>query len=112
MTAGNAVVEESVAASREAVRQGEALATPLGMSPLFPPMVVRMIAIGERSGALETLLEKVSEFYDEQVDAGVEGLTAMIEPLMLGVMGVLVGGIVLAIFLPILELQQSIGKRR
>lgn len=107
-TAGNGVVEEAIAASREAVRQGESLATPLSETPIFPPMVVRMISVGERTGALEALLEKVADFYDEQVDAAVETLTAVIEPVMIGIMGVLVGGIVIALFVPILSLQSSI----
>ena len=107
-TAGNGVVEEAIMASREAVRQGESLATPLGESPVFPPMVVRMISVGERTGALESLLEKVADFYDEQVDAAVETLTSVIEPVMIGIMGVIVGGIVIALFLPILELQKSV----
>ncbi len=111
-TAGNAVLEEAVDASREAIRQGETLAKPLSDCPIFPPMVVRMIAVGERSGALETLLEKIAEFYDEQVDATVEALTSLIEPLMIGLMGFVVGGIVLSVFLPIFKMQQSLGKSR
>lgn len=107
-TAGNGVVEEAISASREAVRQGESLATPLSETPIFPPMVVRMISVGERTGALEALLEKVADFYDEQVDAAVETLTAVIEPVMIGIMGVLVGGIVIALFVPILSLQSNI----
>jgi len=111
-TAGNAVLQEAVEASREAVRQGEPLAKPLSNAPIFPPMVVRMIQVGERSGALETLLEKISEFYDEQVDATVESLTSLIEPLMIGVMGFIVGGIVLSVFLPIFKMQQALSKRK
>jgi type IV pilus assembly protein PilC len=95
-------------ASRDAVRQGEALATPLGESDIFPPMVVRMISVGERTGALEVLLEKVADFYDEQVDAAVDALTSIIEPVMIGIMGVIVGGIVIALFMPILDLQQAV----
>jgi len=111
-TAGNAILQEAVEASREAVRQGEPLAKPLANTWIFPPMVVRMIQVGERSGALETLLEKISEFYDEQVDATVEALTSLIEPLMIGIMGFVVGGIVLAVFLPIFKMQQALGKRK
>lgn len=109
-TAGNGVVEEAITASREAVRQGEALATPLADCPVFPPMVVRMIAVGERTGAVETLLEKVADFYDEQVDAAVESLTSVIEPVMIGVLGVFVGGIVIALLLPIFELQRIVSR--
>jgi type IV pilus assembly protein PilC len=110
-TAGNRVVEEAVNNAREAIRQGENLAKPLGESPVFPPMVVRMIAIGEKSGALEQLLEKISEFYDQQVEAMVESLTALIEPLMIGMMGFIVGGIVLSIFLPIFKIQDQLRKK-
>ena len=74
-------------------------------------MVVKMIGIGERSGALETLLEKISEFYDDQVAASVKSLTSLIEPIMIGVMGFLVGTIVLAVFLPIFELQKKLSQR-
>lgn len=109
-TAGNRVVERAVLASRDSIRAGEPLHRPLGESAVFPPMVVRMVAIGERSGQLESLLEKISEFYDEQVSSAVESLTALIEPLMIGVMGVMVGGIVLAVFWPIFEIQGRLAK--
>ncbi len=108
-TAGNKVIEELVMDASESVRQGETLATPLATKPhLFPPMVTRMIAIGEKSGALEQLLNKISEFYDQQVETSVEQLTSLIEPLMIGIMGFMVGGMVLAIFLPIFKLQQQL----
>ncbi|MCY3022616.1 MAG: type II secretion system F family protein [Planctomycetota bacterium] len=110
-TAGNRVVEEAVNNARESIRQGENLAKPLSESSVFPPMVVRMIAIGEKSGALEQLLEKISEFYDQQVEATVESLTSLIEPIMIGVMGVIVGGIVMAVFLPILKMQEMMRKK-
>ena len=110
-TAGNRVVEEAVNNARESIRQGENLAKPLSESVVFPPMVVRMIAIGEKSGALEQLLEKISEFYDQQVESTVESLTALIEPIMIGVMGVMVGGIVLSVFLPIFKIQDQLRKK-
>jgi len=106
-TAGNRVLEAAVVASRESIRRGEPLAKPLGESPVFPPMVVRMVEIGEKAGQLEGLLEKISQFYDDEVSSTVEQLTALIEPLMIGIMGMLVGGIVLAVFLPIIKLQSS-----
>ena len=110
-TAGNRVVELAVNNARESIRQGENLAKPLADSPVFPPMVVRMIAIGEKSGALEQLLEKISEFYDQQVEAMVESLTSLIEPLMIGVMGFVVGGIVLSVFLPIFKIQDALRRK-
>jgi type IV pilus assembly protein PilC len=103
-TSGNAVVSKAVIASRESVRNGNLLSEPLGEEPVFPPMVVRMIAIGERTGALETLLEKIAEFYDSQVKAQVKALTSLIEPLLIAFMGIIVGGVVLAIFAPILDM--------
>jgi len=90
-TAGNRIVAEAVDNARESVRQGESLAPPLAESSVFPPMVTRMIAIGERSGALEQLLNKISQFYDEQVQATIESLTSLIEPIMILVMGIIVG---------------------
>lgn len=111
-TAGNAVLEEAIDASRESIRNGDTLAKPLSDTWIFPPMVVRMIQVGERSGSLEVLLEKISEFYDEQVDATVESLTSLIEPLMIGIMGFIVGGIVLSVFMPIFKMQQALGKKK
>ncbi len=107
-TSGNRVIMEAVDGARDSVREGNTLAEPLGRSPIFPPMVVKMIAIGERSGALESLLEKISIFYDEQVETSVKSLTSLIEPIMIGMMGVMVGGIVLAVFYPILKLQSAL----
>jgi len=107
-TSGNRVIMEAVDSARDSVREGNTLAEPLGRSPVFPPMVVKMIAIGERSGALESLLEKISIFYDEQVEASVKALTSLIEPIMIGMMGIMVGGIVLAVFYPILKLQSAL----
>ncbi len=110
-TVGNQVISKAVDEARESVRQGETLSEPLGKSPHFPPMVTKMIGIGERSGALEQLLEKISVFYDDQVSAAVKSLTSLIEPLMIAVMGFLVGTIVLAVFLPIFELQKKLSTR-
>jgi len=111
-TSGNRLLEDAINSAKENVRKGETLSEPLSRSKIFPPMVTRMIGIGEKSGALEALLEKISEFYDQQVKAAVEGLTSMIEPLMIGMMGVIVGGIVIAIMMPIFEIQKSIGKKK
>jgi len=110
-TSGNRIIEESINEARENVRKGETLSEPLSRSGVFPPMVTRMIGIGEKSGALESLLEKISEFYDQQVKATVESLTAMIEPILIGIMGVVVGGIVVAVFMPILEIQKAVMKK-
>jgi len=111
-TVGNRVIAKVVVDARESVRQGDTLSAPLADHPVFPPMVTKMIGIGEKSGAMETLLEKISQFYDEQVDAEVKSLTSVIEPVMIGVMGIVVGGIVLAVFLPIFKLQQQLAVTR
>jgi type IV pilus assembly protein PilC len=108
-TAGNQIISEVVDNAKENVRQGHTLAEPLMESKVFPPMVTRMVQIGEKSGSLEQLLEKISDFYDDQVSAAVKTLTSMIEPIMIGLMGFMVGGIVLAVFLPIFELQKQLG---
>ena len=108
-TAGNKVISNIVDGARESVKQGESLMVPFSESNVFPPMVTKMIGIGERSGALDQLLEKIAEFYDQQVETEVKGLTALIEPIMIAVMGFIVGGIVLAVFLPILKLQEKLA---
>lgn len=108
-TAGNSVISDAVYASRESVKAGDMLSEPLSTSKVFPPMVVRMIAIGERSGALEELLEKIAEFYDREVKAQIKALTSLIEPILISLMGVIVGGVVMSVFLPILDIVGAIG---
>ncbi len=103
-TAGNQVVSDVVRNARESVKNGNMLSEPLSQSKVFPAMVTRMIAIGERSGALEQLLEKIAEFYDAQVKAQIKSLTSLIEPLLISFMGLMVGFVVLAVFLPILDI--------
>lgn len=107
-TSGNVIVEEAVNKARDAVSRGDPLAEPLEATRVFPAMVTRMISIGEKTGALEQLLSKISEFYDNEVRTSVKALTSLIEPIMIGVMGFIVGGIVLAIFMPIMELQSKL----
>ncbi|MEZ5974054.1 MAG: type II secretion system F family protein [Planctomycetota bacterium] len=108
-TAGNRIISDAVDKSKNSVRNGNLLSEPLESEKVFPPMVVRMIAIGERTGALETLLEKIAEFYDSQVKAQVKALTSLIEPLLISVMGVIVGGVVLSIFAPILDMVSNLS---
>ncbi len=108
-TAGNLVISNIVDQAKESVKNGESLSEPFTKSTIFPPMVTKMMAIGERAGALDALLEKIAEFYDQQVEAEVKGLTSMIEPIMIAIMGVIVGGIVLAVFLPIFKLQEQLS---
>ena len=108
-TAGNRVIEEAILNSRNSVRQGEPIAVPLSKSKVFPPMVTRMISIGEQTGKLEQMLSKVADFYDEQVDAAVSGLTSMIEPLVISFLGVVIGGIVISLFLPIFKITELLS---
>ncbi len=107
-TAGNLVLEDTLMETKETVKRGESITAHLQTSWVFPPMVVKMIGIGEKSGALETLLGKISDFYDSQVHATTKTLTSLIEPFMLVIMGGVVGTIVLAIFYPILQLQSAL----
>jgi type IV pilus assembly protein PilC len=108
-TAGNMVIEEAVLQTRESIREGGRLADPLKKSGLFPPMVTQMISVGEETGSLDTMLMKIADFYDSEVDAAVKGLTSMIEPLVIVVMGTIVGAIVIAMFLPMFEMGSMAG---
>ena len=107
-TSGNARIEKVITDLMGSVKRGESIAGPLEKSDVFPSMVVRMIAIGEETGELEEMLTKIADFYDSQVDAAVSGLTSLIEPLIIAFLGVVIGGIVIALFLPILTLTQAI----
>jgi type IV pilus assembly protein PilC len=99
-TSGNAVVAAAVKDVQASIKEGESLAAPLADHDVFPPMVVQMMAVGEETGALDTMLEKVGEFYDREVEAMVEGLTSLIEPLLIVVLGATVGGMLVALYLP------------
>ena len=107
-TCGNAVIAKVVDEVKVSVREGQPIAEPLAKSPAFPPMVTRMIAIGEKSGQMEKMLSKVAEFYDDQVDTAADSLTKLIEPLIIGFLGIVVGFIVIALFMPILNLTTAI----
>jgi len=107
-TSGNARIEKVITDLMGSVKRGESISGPLDKSGIFPSMVVRMIAIGEETGELEEMLTKIADFYDSQVDTAVSGLTSLIEPLIIGFLGVVIGGIVIALFLPILTLTQAI----
>lgn len=107
-TSGNVVVEKAVNDARTSIKEGEPISEPLSKSGVFPPMVVRMISVGEQTGQLEKMLNKIADFYDEQVDSAVSGLTSMIEPLVIGLLGIMVGGIVIALFMPIFKITELI----
>lgn len=110
-TTGNVLYAEAISDSAESVRQGESIGKPLARSGRFPAMVTRMVAIGERSGSLEQLLEKVSEFYDQEVRATVKQLTSLIEPFLICIMGGIVGTMVVAMFLPLLSIFSAVSGR-
>jgi type IV pilus assembly protein PilC len=102
-TAGNAVVARALKGARSSIKEGETIAKPLGDSPVFPPMVVQMVAVGEETGALDQMLNKIADFYDEEVSMAVDSLTSVIEPLMMATLGVVVGGMVIALYMPMFQ---------
>jgi len=108
-TAGNKTIERAVYETRSGIAEGRTMSDPLGESGLFPAMVCQMIAVGESTGALDTMLVKIADFYDEEVDQAVENLTAAIEPVMMVFMGILIGGLVIAMYLPIFKMAGAIG---
>lgn len=110
VTSGNKVVEETLLNCRQAVRNGEPIAGPLSKSKVFPAMVSRMVEVGEKTGQLEKMLSKIADFYDSQVDAAVAGLTSMIEPIVIAFLGVVIGGIVISLFLPIFKITELIAR--
>ena len=103
-TSGNKVIEEAIMATRGSIREGETIAAPLKESKVFPPMVVQMIGIGEETGALDEMLNKIAAFYDDEVNTAVDTLTSVIEPVMIVVMGLMVGGMVVAMYMPMFKL--------
>jgi type IV pilus assembly protein PilC len=108
-TAGNSVIEDAVIKTRTSIQSGESIAGPLRDSQAFPSMVVRMIDVGERTGALETMLAKIAEFYEDQVDTAVAGLTSMIEPILIVFLGVVIGFIVISMFMPMFKMIEMVS---
>ena len=109
-TSGNKVIEMAVIQTKLSIKEGESIAQPLAASKVFPPMVTRMISVGEQTGKLEEMLSKIADFYESEVDAAVSGLTSLIEPLIIAFLGIVVGGIVISMFLPIVKLIQVVAK--
>ena len=103
-TSGNAIVEDAILTTRKSIERGETIATPLRETKVFPAMVVQMIGVGEATGALDTMLGKIADFYEEEVDTAVAGLLTLLEPIMIAFLGGIVGGIVIAMYLPIFDL--------
>jgi type IV pilus assembly protein PilC len=103
-TAGNRVIADAILMARASIREGETVGAPLKQSGVFPPMVVQMISVGEQTGALDEMLTKIAVFYEAEVDQAVENLTSVIEPVMIVLMGGIVGGMVVAMYLPMFKL--------
>lgn len=108
-TAGNKVVEEAIYAVRQAISEGKTMAEPLAACGVFPPMVVQMISVGEATGAMDAMLNKIADFYDDEVDDAVGAMTSMMEPLLMVFLGTTVGGLVVAMYLPIFKLAGAVG---
>jgi type IV pilus assembly protein PilC len=107
-TAGNQVVHDAVMESRQSIAGGETIAAPLEKSKVFPPMVISMIAVGEQTGGLDEMLSKIADFYDEEVDVAVSALLSLMEPAMIVILGVVVGGMVIAMYLPIFDMMNTV----
>jgi type IV pilus assembly protein PilC len=108
-TSGNRVIQDAIMESRASIAGGETIAAPLKKSQVFPPMVISMISVGEQTGGLDEMLTKIADFYDEEVDAAVSGLLALMEPVMIVFLGVVVGGMVIAMYLPIFDMVNTAG---
>jgi len=108
-TAGNKVVEKVILNARQSISEGRTLTEPLTESQVFPPMVCQMINVGETTGALDSMLNKIADFYDDEVDSAVSNLTALMEPLVIVFLGVVIGGLVIAMYMPIFQLGQVLN---
>jgi type IV pilus assembly protein PilC len=108
-TAGNAIIEDAVMAVRKSVEEGKSISDPLAQTKVFPAMVVQMINVGEQTGALDQMLSKIADFYEDEVDTAVAGLMKLIEPIMITVLGVVIGTIVTAMYLPLYSILTKIG---
>ena len=107
-TAGNRVIQDAIMASRASIAGGDTISAPLAKSNVFPPMVISMISVGEQTGGLDEMLSKIADFYDDEVDAAVSGLLAALEPLMIVFLGTVVGGMVVAMYLPIFDMINAV----
>jgi len=108
-TAGNKIVEEAIVSTRQSVSEGKTLAEPLGKFAVFPPMVNQMIAVGEATGALDNMLAKIADFYDDEVDSAVGTLTSMLEPMLMVFLGTTVGFVIVAMYMPIFQMGSVVG---
>jgi len=108
-TAGNAIIEDAIMATRKSIEEGRTISDPLRESGVFPSMVVQMIAVGEQTGALDAMLSKIADFYEDEVDEAVANLLTLLEPIMIAFLGVVIGGIVISMYMPMFELISKIG---
>ena len=108
-TSGNIVVEDALLKTRQSISEGESIAQPLEAAKIFPPMVVQMIAVGEATGALDAMLSKIADFYDDEVDNAVTAMTTLLEPVMMVFLGVILGGMIIAMYLPIFKIAGAVG---
>ncbi len=108
-TSGNRTIETAILNARASIREGETIAEPLNRSAIFPPMVIQMISVGESTGALDSMLSKIADFYEEEVDIAVANLTSLLEPFLMIFLGVVIGGVVISMYLPIFNMASAIG---
>jgi len=108
-TSGNRTIETAILNARASIREGETIAEPLSRSNIFPPMVIQMISVGESTGALDSMLSKIADFYEEEVDIAVSNLTSLLEPFLMIFLGVVIGGVVIAMYLPIFNMASAVG---
>ena len=108
-TSGNRVVENALLKTRQSISEGRSIAEPLAETGIFPPMVVQMIAVGEATGALDSMLNKIADFYDDEVDSAVTAMTTLLEPVMMVFLGGIVGGMIIAMYLPIFKMAGLAG---
>jgi type IV pilus assembly protein PilC len=108
-TSGNRTIETAILNARSSIREGETIAEPLGRSGMFPPMVIQMISVGESTGALDSMLSKIADFYEEEVDVAVGNLTSLLEPFLMVFLGVVIGGVVISMYLPIFQMASAVG---
>ena len=107
-TAGNVIIENAIKSVRSAISEGQSMAEPLGASGIFPGMVVQMISVGEATGAMDQMLSKIADFYDEEVDAAVDALTSSLEPILMVFLGGVIGFVVVAMYLPIFKMASAV----
>lgn len=108
-TSGNKTVEDALISARQSISEGKTVSEPLGQSKVFPPMVIQMIAVGETTGALDAMLSKIADFYDDEVESAVAALTSLLEPMLMVVLGLVIGFIVIAMYMPIFQMGSVVG---